>query len=68
MITEIGLVAGDIWRILDEKGRLEYSALLSQISHSEELLFMAIGWLCREGHILLTQQNKKMYLELRAEK
>lgn len=68
MITEIGLVAGDVWRILDETGRLEFSEISSRTDHGEELLFMAIGWLCREGHIVLMRQNKKMRLELRAKK
>lgn len=68
MITEIGLVAGDVWRILDETGRLEFSEISSRTAHSEELLFMTIGWLCGEGHIVLMRQNKEMYLELRARK
>lgn len=66
MITEIGFAAGDIWRLLDEKGRIEFSSIVNNTVHKEELLLMAVGWLCREGHILLSLQNKKMYLELRA--
>jgi len=65
MITEIGFAAGDIWRLLDEKGRIEFSSIVKHTVHKEELLLMAVGWLCREGHILLSLQNKKMYLELR---
>lgn len=68
MITEIGLAAGDIWKLLDQKSRLEMSDVMKQLPHSKELVFMALGWLCREGHVLVTKQEKKMFIELSSKK
>lgn len=55
MITEIGVAAGEIWKLLDEKGRLEFSEVIKENPDKKELMLMAFGWLCREGHILLVQ-------------
>lgn len=65
MITEIGFTAGDIWKLLDQKERLELSEVVKQIPRSKELILMALGWLCREGHVLLNQKEKQTFVELR---
>jgi len=64
MITEIGFAAGDIWKLLDEKERIEMSEAMKQIPHSKELILMALGWLCREGHVVITQQDGKTFVAL----
>ncbi len=68
MITKIGLAAGDIWKLLDQKTQLEMSEIMKQIPHSKELTLMALGWLVREGHVLLTQKENQMFVELRERK
>ncbi len=65
MITEIGLVAGEIWRLLDEKGCVRLSKAIKQLSYSEDLTLMAVGWLCREGHVIIIKENNERILELR---
>ncbi len=65
MITEIGIAAGDIWKLLDQKTRLPMPEVMKQIPHSEELTLMALGWLCREGHVLIIQKENQMFVELR---
>lgn len=65
MLTEIGIVAGEIWRLLDKRGRLEFSELVKSISQGEDLALMALGWLCREGHVLITEENRKIFVALR---
>ncbi len=64
MITEIGITAGEIWRLLDEMGPLEVSDMAKLIPGGEDLALMALGWLCREGHIVINQRNDKPYVEL----
>ncbi len=54
MITWIGLCAGEIWRYLDKhegKGSLKGAA--SEIKAPEETILMAVGWLAREGYIVV---------------
>ena len=53
MITEIGIAAGDIWHRLDEKGSATLDELVRSIKKPRELLLMSLGWLAREGHIVL---------------
>lgn len=56
MITKIGIVAGDIWHLLDEKGEANLSLMSSQIEKSRELILMGLGWLAREGHVILKEK------------
>ncbi len=65
MITEIGFAAGDIWKLLDQKERLELSEVMKEIPHSKELVLMALGWLCREGHVVVVEKSNKRFIELR---
>ena len=54
MITEIGLCAGEVWQYLDtHKGRATLEALVSGVDTPRETILMAVGWLAREGHILM---------------
>lgn len=54
MITWIGLCAGEVWRYLDKHGsEASLQSLLSGIEAPRETIFMAIGWLGREGYILM---------------
>ncbi len=52
MITWIGLCAGEIWEYLDKNGgEITSQNLFASISAPKETIWMALGWLVREGHI-----------------
>ena len=54
MITEIGIVAGDIWHYLEQhQGTATLDEIVSKIGTPKELVAMGLGWLAREGHITL---------------
>ena len=53
MITEIGIVAGDIWHFLDEHGEVALSILAKGIDRPRDTILMSLGWLAREGHVTL---------------
>jgi hypothetical protein len=53
VITEIGIAAGDIWHYLDVKGSATLDELARYIKKDRELLLMSLGWLAREGHVIL---------------
>ncbi|HDZ77594.1 MAG TPA: hypothetical protein ENH41_05880 [Candidatus Omnitrophica bacterium] len=55
MITKIGIVAGEIWHFLDERGEVALSEIVSKIDRPRDNILMSIGWLAREGHILLDE-------------
>ncbi|MCX5657939.1 MAG: winged helix-turn-helix domain-containing protein [Candidatus Omnitrophica bacterium] len=53
MITEIGITAGDIWHFLDEHNPSTLSALVAGIDRQREVILMSLGWLAREGHVIV---------------
>ena len=65
MITEIGIVAGDIWHFLDQYGEVTLSALVKGIDKSRDNVLMSLGWLAREGHVLLLQTGNDYKIVLR---
>ena len=65
MITEIGIVAGEIWHYLDEHGEASFSQLAKSIERSRELAMMSLGWLAREGHVIVRQDGQEFWVSLR---
>ena len=53
MITEIGIVAGEIWHYLDQHGEVTVSDLIKGIDKQRDIVLMSLGWLAREGHVVL---------------
>lgn len=65
MITEIGIVAGDIWHFLDQHGEVTLTALVRGIDKPRDNVLMSLGWLAREGHVILQQANGEYNITLR---
>ena len=65
MITEIGITAGDIWHYLDEHGRSSLSQISKGIDTDKERLLMSIGWLAREGHVIVDRTGSDYQVYLR---
>ncbi|MBP9865918.1 MAG: winged helix-turn-helix domain-containing protein [Candidatus Omnitrophica bacterium] len=54
MITWIGLCAGEIWHYLDRHpGEASSQSLFAAIDAPKETILMAVGWLAREGYVLI---------------
>ncbi|MBI3083095.1 MAG: winged helix-turn-helix domain-containing protein, partial [Candidatus Omnitrophica bacterium] len=47
MITEIGIVAGEIWHYLDGHDEVLFSQLADGIDRPRDLALMSLGWLAR---------------------
>ncbi len=65
MITEIGIVAGEIWHFLDQHGEVLFSQLVSGIEQPKDLALMSIGWLAREGHVIVKEEANDYRVWLR---
>ena len=65
MITEIGIVAGEIWHYLDDNGETMFSNLIKGIARDRDITLMSLGWLSREGHIILSQEKDDYRIQLR---
>ena len=65
MITEIGITAGDIWHYLDQHGRSSLSKIISGIDTDKNRVLMSVGWLAREGHIVVEKTGADYDVYLR---
>ena len=65
MITEIGIVAGEIWHYLDHHGESNFADVVRSIERPRELALMSLGWLAREGHVIVRQEGPDMVVTLR---
>ena len=65
MITEIGIVAGEIWHYLDGHDEVSFSQLAKGLERPRELVLMSLGWLAREGHVVVRQQGTEFSIVLR---
>lgn len=54
MITWIGLCAGEIWHHLDNHGKeADLESIYAGVKAPRETVLMAVGWLAREGYVLI---------------
>ena len=58
MITRIGITAGEIWHYLDDHGKVEFDELYRALTAPEYVILMSIGWLAREGHVILEETGE----------
>ncbi len=65
MITEIGIVAGDIWHYLDQHKGCSLKQLVKGIDKQDDVVLMSLGWLAREGHVILERKDKEYKITLR---
>ena len=65
MITEIGIVAGEIWHYLDHRGEVSLLNLVKGIDKSRDTVLMSLGWLAREGHVVLKKTSDDYKVSLR---
>ncbi len=65
MITEIGIVAGDIWHYLDQHKTSTLSNLIKSIDKKHDVVMMSLGWLAREGHVIMEEEGKDYKITLR---
>ncbi|MFB0563987.1 MAG: winged helix-turn-helix domain-containing protein [Candidatus Lokiarchaeia archaeon] len=65
MITKIGIIAGDILNLLDEERELTLSEICDSLEHQKDHILMSIGWLAREGYIIVKEENGDYKVSLR---
>ncbi len=65
MITKIGIVAGEIWHLLDRQSQTMLSVLVNSIDQPRDIILMSLGWLAREGHVVLQESEGDYILSLR---
>ncbi len=65
MITEIGIVAGDIWHYLDQHKSARLKDIIAGIDKKRDVILMSLGWLAREGHVIMEETGGDYSITLR---
>ncbi len=65
MITKIGIVAGEIWHFLDQEREVRLSKLVKSIDKPRDTILMSLGWLAREGHVIVQESEEDFIVSLR---
>ena len=65
MITEIGIVAGEIWHYLDSHKKAMLTELVKGVERPRDVILMSLGWLAREGHVIMEQMGSDYQVTLR---
>ena len=63
-VTQIGEVAGNVWRVLSEKGPLSTTKLVKAVSEPRDTVMQALGWLAREGKISIDDDGRNRMVSL----
>ena len=58
MINEIGESAGRVWQYLNEHAAATPREINKALKLDESLLYMAVGWLAREGQVVFSGEGK----------
>jgi hypothetical protein len=63
--TQIGDVAGTIWRTLSQDGPLTLAKLVKAVGEPRDVVMQGLGWLAREGKIRIGEEgrNRVVYLQ-----
>ena len=65
MITKIGIVAGEIWNYLDHHNKAaQMDVIISELDKERDMVLMSLGWLAREGHIVLKGDGPNYMVKL----
>lgn len=64
MRDEIGAAAGVVWGVLDRDGELTLTALKDRAGLSDQMVFLALGWLAREGKLTLLREGRATRVSL----
>jgi hypothetical protein len=65
MITQIGIIAGEIWSYLESHDKVDQlDGVINGLSRERDLVLMSIGWLAREGHVVLEGEAPNYMVKL----
>lgn len=60
----IGAAAGEVWRLLSEKGQQTLAAVKKGSNASPDEVLMAVGWLAREGKLHFETKGRSVKISL----
>jgi hypothetical protein len=64
-LEQIGLTAGEIWRLLENRGPLTFTELVRETGAPRDLVMQAIGWLAREDQLVFEDSGRRRLVLLK---
>ena len=64
-VDAIGTAAGRVWHYLHRHGRSRLAAVRRDVDMPEPVVYMAIGWLAREGKLDVERESRFFYVSLK---
>jgi hypothetical protein len=61
---DIGKTAGGVWSFLKANGKVSLSAVEKGVDAPRNLVYMAIGWLAREGKVTIQREERSVQIWL----
>lgn len=62
--TEIGELAGKVWRYLEANGKTGIIKLKIDLRVDNSKIFLALGWLARENKLLIERTDDGFFVSL----
>jgi hypothetical protein len=62
--NDIGINAGEIWHLLDEKGALSIREIGEYTNFRESFIYYSLGWLARENKVRFFEKGDIICVEL----
>lgn len=63
-VEEIGAIAGKVWGFLAASGAVSLSAVEKGVDAPRAQVYMALGWLAREGKIAVDREERSIRIRL----
>ncbi|MFH1069718.1 MAG: winged helix-turn-helix domain-containing protein [Candidatus Glassbacteria bacterium] len=64
MKVQIGHVAGDVWKVLKQRGEVNVEQLPKLLKMKASLVYQGLGWLAREDKVSFRTQGEKTLVSL----
>lgn len=62
---QIGIAAGEVWKVLAEEGEQSLAALKKSVDSPSDQVLAAVGWLAREGKLDFKARGRSVKVSLR---
>ena len=66
-IDQVGITAGEVWRVLADQGSMSLAKLAKQIDAPRDLVMQGVGWLARENKISIVAEKRTKTIALISE-
>jgi predicted transcriptional regulator len=64
-VAQIGDTAGVVWHFLEKNGPVSMAGLAKKVDAPRDVVMQAVGWLAREGKVLVTEKGRSRMVSLR---